>query len=242
MTPFAQLILVRHGESRWNLEQRFTGWADIDLTAEGEQQMRAAGLALRQAGIALDQTYSSVLRRCIRSQWILLEAMECFWVPQILDWRLNERHYGALTGRDKALAEREYGPAAVLHWRRSYTAQPPAIDAAAAVFVSIDRRYAGLAAGDIPVGESLQQTVARVHDVWHESIAKSLRTGKTVAIVGHGNSLRALIKIVEGLSDAEITGVEVGNGTPLIYEFDATLQLRGKRTLTAAPNQSSEIL
>lgn len=242
LSTFTRLILVRHGESRWNLEQRFTGWADVDLTADGERQMKTAGLALRQAGITLDLVYASVLRRCIRSAWLMLDAMDCMWLPPFLDWRLNERHYGALTGQSKVLAERTYGPAAVTAWRRSYTAQPPPVDAAASAFIRIDRRYAGLSAADLPAGESLQQTAERVQAVWQESIAPALRTGKTVAVIGHGNSLRALIKMVEGISDTGVTDVEVGNGAPIVYELDFALRLQRRHTLPAAPYRSSEIL
>ena len=242
MRESTRLILVRHGESQWNRDSRFTGWADVDLTAQGIVQMRGAARALREAGIDFDLAYSSVLHRCIRSLWILLEAMDCTWVPQILDWRLNERHYGALTGRSKSDAELQYGEATVLRWRRSYYAQPPALDAAAAAYITIDRRYAGLAPGDIPVGESLQQTVVRVREVWQQSISIALRANRSVAIIGHGNSLRALIKTVENLSDADIVRVEVDNGVPIVYELDAELQPYCKRVLSVAPRRTSEIL
>lgn len=238
----SRLILIRHGESLWNREQRFTGWADVDLTVEGVAQMQAAAHALCDAGIDIYLAFSSVLRRCIRSQWILLEAMGCIWVPQVLDWRLNERHYGALTGRLKSDAEREYGHTAVQTWRRAYDAAPPAIDAAAAAHVTIDRRYAHLRSDQIPVGESLQQTVARVSSLWQQSISAAFRTNRSVAIVGHGNSLRALIKILEDLSDDEIVSVEVGNGVPIIYELDAKLMPKHKSVLAVPPGSVSEVL
>jgi 2,3-bisphosphoglycerate-dependent phosphoglycerate mutase len=229
----SRLILIRHRESLWNREQHFTGWADVDLTAEGVVQMQDAARVLRDAGVDIDLTFSSVLRRCIRSQWILLESMHCIWVPQVLDWRLNERHYGALTGRLMSEAEMEYGHATVQMWRRSYATAPLAIDAAAAAHVAIDRRYAQLRSDQIPVGESLQQTVARVRTLWQQSISTAFRTSRSVAVVGHGNSLRALIKILEDLSNDEIIGVEVGNGTPIVYELDV---------LAVPPRRASEIL
>lgn len=242
MSRAPRLILVRHGESAWNRDDRFTGWADVDLTDEGVAQMRDAAVALREAGIEIDLACSSVLRRCIRSQWLLLEGMNCIWVPQRLDWRLNERHYGALTGRLKAEAVAQFGEAAVLRWRRSFEAVPPPMDAAAAAYVATDRRYAGLAVHDIPVGESLQQTVARVRDAWQETISVALRSGSHVAVTAHGNSLRALIKIVEGLTDHAIAGIEVANGEPIVYELDAELKPQGKRVFHVSPRRPSEIL
>ncbi|WP_326539666.1 2,3-bisphosphoglycerate-dependent phosphoglycerate mutase [Pseudorhodoferax sp.] len=237
-----QLVLVRHGESEWNRTQRFTGWADVGLTAAGQAQMRAAAVALRQAGIGIDAAFCSVLRRCTASQWILLDTLERTWVPQLADWRLNERHYGGLTGRSKAQAEREHGLAAVQRWRRSYDAVPPPMDARATACVPIDGRYAGLAAAQIPAGESLQQTVARVDQVWRQRIAPMLATHATVAVVGHGNSLRALMKTVECLSDDAIASVEVANAEPVVYAFDAAGRLLCKRRLQAGSARPSEIL
>jgi 2,3-bisphosphoglycerate-dependent phosphoglycerate mutase len=242
MVARPRLILIRHGESQWNFEQRFTGWADVDLTPDGVQQMRTAALALQQEGIEPDLLYSSVLRRCIRSSWELLDALDRMWLPQILDWRLNERHYGALTGRSKPLAEQEFGVAAVLRWRRSYAGQPPALDAAAAAWVKTDQRYDAVPPHALPASESLEQTVERVRRVWQDSIAPALLTAKTVAIVGHGNSLRALIKIIEGLSDTEIASVEVSNGTPYVYELDAALRAQAKHILAVPLRRASEIL
>lgn len=242
MSDSVKLILIRHGESQWNVEQRFTGWADIDLTENGVVQMRAAASAMRGQGIEIDVIFSSVLRRCIRSTWVLLEALERVWVPQILDWRLNERHYGALTGRSKETAVQVHGVDAVHRWRRSYDAQPPPSDAAAQAFIQIDRRYAAVSQDDLPQGESLHQTVIRVREVWRESIAPALKAHRTVAVVGHGNSLRALIMIVEGLSATCIVDVEVGNGDLLVYTFDAAGTLT-ERYIVAAPLQrGSDIL
>jgi 2,3-bisphosphoglycerate-dependent phosphoglycerate mutase len=237
-----RLILIRHGESQWNFEQRFTGWADVDLTPDGVRQMHTAALALQQEGIVPELLYSSVMRRCIRSSWALLDALDMMWLPQILDWRLNERHYGALTGRSKPLAEQEFGAAAVLRWRRSYAGQPPALDAGAAAWVKTDQRYAAAAPDALPTSESLEQTVERVRRVWLDSIAPALSAPKTVVIVGHGNSLRALIKIIEDLSDTDIASVEVSNGTPYVYELDAALQAQSKHILAVPLPRASEIL
>lgn len=238
----AQLTLLRHGESLWNREQRFTGWADVDLTLEGIAQMRGAAAALREARLEFDVAFTSVLKRCIRSQWVVLDALDCLWLPQVLDWRLNERHYGALTGRLKAEAVQAHGEAAVKRWRRSYDAQPPAMDAAAAAWVPIDRRYAALQAGELPASESLRQTVARVQAAWSDSIAPALKAGQRVLVTGHGNGLRALIKILEGVSDEAIVSVEVPNAAPIVYALDGKLRVLHKRTLPVPDRNASEIL
>lgn len=237
-----RLILIRHGESEWNREDRFTGWADVGLTAEGMAQMQGAALALREAGIAVDLAHSSVLGRCVRSLWVLLEALECVWMPQRLDWRLNERHYGGLTGQSKSQAEAIHGAQAVHRWRRTFDAEPPALSHAAQKHIHIDRRYAGVPLERIPTSESLQQTVERVREVWQQSIAPSMQTNPSVAIIGHGNSLRALIKVIEGLADAEVAQVEVANGTPIVYALNADYKLEDKRVLPVAPRRISEIL
>jgi 2,3-bisphosphoglycerate-dependent phosphoglycerate mutase len=238
----AQLTLLRHGESLWNLEQRFTGWADVDLTREGIAQMRGAAIALREAKLEFDVAFTSVLKRCIRSQWVVLDTLDCMWLPQVFDWRLNERHYGALTGRLKAEAVQVHREAAVKRWRRSYDAQPPAMDAAAAAWVPIDRRYAALQAGQIPASESLRQTVERVQSAWSDSIAPALKAGQRVLVTGHGNGLRALIKILEGVSDNAIVSVEVPNAAPIVYALDGKLQVLHKRTLPVPDRNASEIL
>jgi 2,3-bisphosphoglycerate-dependent phosphoglycerate mutase len=239
-------VLIRHGESLWNRDQRFTGWADVDLTDEGLAQMHDAAAVLRDNGIAIDIAFSSVLRRCIRSLWALLDAGDCPWVPQVLDWRLNERHYGALTGQSKPEAEQTHGKDAVRHWRRGYDARPPqldaAADAAAAHYVAIDRRYAGVPPGALPNGESLHDTVVRVRQVWQQSMVPALHGRTTAVVVGHGNSLRALIKILEDVSDEDIVGVEVGNASPIVYELDARLKPVQKRVLAVTPRRPSEIL
>lgn len=236
------LVIVRHGESQWNLEQRFTGWADVDLTPRGVAQMERAGKRLRQHGIELNEAYSSTLTRSIRSLWILLDAIGTLWIPVRIDWRLNERHYGALTGQSKMQAEKEYGAALVQRWRRAYDAEPPPISGESGVFVKLDRRYAGLPASTIPTGESLLQTVARVSETWRESIAPALRMGQSVLVVAHGNSLRALTKIIEGTADADIGRLEIANGEPRVYEFDSALTLIDKRVLSQSLQSASDIL
>ena len=237
-----RLVLVRHGESQWNRENRFTGWADVDMTDEGVIQMRAAGVALRNTGVTIDVAYSSVLVRCIRSLWILLEEIECPWVPQMLDWRLNERHYGALTGRSKVEAEMLYGAAAVHAWRRSYDVQPPASDARSNLPFTSDRRYAELTPAEMPVGESLEQTVVRVDRFWETALARMLCEGKSAVVVGHGNSLRALIKIIECLSNDDVAQLEIANGSALTYEFDAALSVVGKCSVAVGSSSRSQIL
>lgn len=240
----SRLILVRHGESQWNREQRFTGWADVDLTAEGVAQMHDAARALAAAGILIDAAFSSVLLRCTRSLWELLDAADCTWVPRTLDWRLNERHYGALTGRSKPEAEIVHGKEAVRRWRRGYDTRPPLLEPGGEDLrqVPLDRRYAGRAPGTLPAGESLHDTVQRVQAVWHDTLAPALRQPQTVVVVGHGNSLRALIKILEGVSDEDIVSVEVGNASPVVYAFDADLRPAGKQVLAVPPRRASEIL
>ncbi len=237
-----RLILIRHGESEWNRDNRFTGWADVRLTEDGAEQMRAAARLLRDAEISVDAAYSSVLSRCILSLWIVLEELDCPWVSQILDWRLNERHYGGLTGLVKSEAEVRFGHAAVLGWRRGYDTQPPPLDDEAAAYIAIDRRYAGLSADAVPLGESLEQTVTRVQDVWLQSMVPALRNAHSLLVVGHGNSLRALIKILEGVSDDDVVSLEVDNAVPIVYELDSALAVRKKSVFADTPTQRSEIL
>lgn len=236
------LTLVRHGESEWNRDDRFTGWADVDLTDLGRQQMRGAAAVLRDAGVPVDIAFTSVLRRCIRSQWIVLEAMERMWVPQRLDWRLNERHYGALTGQLKSEVILAYGEAAVQRWRRSFGERPPSSDAVAGRYVSLDARYAALAAEQIPKAESLADTVRRVGVIWSDEIAPLLMRESNALVVAHGNSLRALIKRIEGLTDQEVVHLEVANGDPIVYEFDPSGRLLNKRIFNLPRRRSSEIL
>ncbi|OZI30799.1 hypothetical protein CAL29_22725 [Bordetella genomosp. 10] len=235
------LTLVRHGESQWNQEQRFTGWADVPLTPRGIEQMRMAGAALRQRGLGVDVAYTSALTRCVHSLEILLEAMGRPDVPRHIDWRLNERHYGALTGRLKAEAEQEYGAAAVRHWRRAYDGQPPAADEAAQARYR-QACHAGALAVPLPSSESLCQTVSRVSAAWRDAIAPALRTGASVIVVAHGNSLRALTMLIEKLSSADVVHLEIGNGEPCLYELDAALAPITKHILAQAAPTRSEIL
>ena len=242
MSSVSRLVLVRHGESQWNQEGRFTGWADVDLTDVGVLQMHEAAAALKAADITFDVAFTSVLRRCIRSQWILQEAMDCMWVPIIPDWRLNERHYGDLTGQLKDDVVRIHGQDLVNQWRRAYDAAPPPLVELKDSPVQIDRRYRTLLPEQLPSGESLHQTVHRVDGVWRELIAPALRSDQQVLVMAHGNSLRALIKIIEGLSGEDCQSLEVPNAAPLIYELDDALAVRSKTQLTVEPRQSSTIL
>lgn len=237
-----RLVLVRHGESVWNRDQRFTGWADVDLTDDGIAQMHHAAQALRDAAVEFDIAFSSVLTRCIRSQWALLEALHCMWIPQALDWRLNERHYGGLTGRSKEEAVRIFGASAVQRWRRDYDTVPPPLDEVAASHILLDRRYAHLAPHELPTAESLRQTVLRVGAAWRQGIAPALLSGQRVLITGHGNALRALIQLIEGLPDDAVSHIEVANGTPLVYDLDQALSLVRKRELTVPEWPRSHIL
>ncbi|GAP36339.1 2,3-diphosphoglycerate-dependent phosphoglycerate mutase [Piscinibacter sakaiensis] len=226
-----QLVLIRHGESTWNLENRFTGWTDVDLTPTGIAQARESGRLLKEAGFAFDLAYTSVLKRAIRTLWLALDEMDCTWLPVKKDWRLNERHYGALQGLNKADMARQYGDEQVLVWRRSYDTPPPALDPADPRSERADRRYAGLADGQVPLTECLKDTVARVLPCWNDEIAPSIRAGRRVVIAAHGNSIRALVKYLDGIGDAEIVGLNIPNGIPLVYELDADLRPTGHRYL-----------
>jgi 2,3-bisphosphoglycerate-dependent phosphoglycerate mutase len=233
----ARLVLLRHGESVWNHEQRFTGWADVGLTAGGQAQMRAAAAALHAAGVALEVAFSSTLRRCTESQQILLEALATPGLEQHFDWRLNERHYGGLTGRSKPEAEREFGAAEVLRWRRGYDAVPPPLDEVSA------RHLGALQTDGMPLSESLEQTVARVTQVWVERLLPALRAGRTAAVVGHGNSLRALVKVIENLEPEAVVGLEINNAEPWIYGFDDTAtQTVSRQILAGSMATRSQIL
>lgn len=240
--PVANLILLRHGESAWNREQRFTGWADVGLTPEGEAQVLQAAEALRTAGLGFDVAYTSVLRRCTHSQQLLLDALGCAGVPQHFDWRLNERHYGALTGRARAEAVAEFGAEAVQAWRRGYDARPAPVDAAAAAHIPLDARYAPLRPDQLPRAESLADTVERVGAVWREHLLPELRAGRRVLVTGHGNGLRALILLIEGLSGRDVVALEVGNSAPLAYHLDADLRPLSRHELPVPPRIVSAIL
>ena len=219
-----KIVFMRHGESTWNLENRFTGWTDVDLTAQGAAEATYAGQVLKEAGFTFDLAYTSVLKRAIRTLWLSLDAMDLMWVPVKNDWRLNERHYGDLQGLDKAETAARFGDAQVLAWRRSYDTPPPPL-AADDVRSSVgDVRYAGLPRAAIPQTECLKDTVARVMPAWDEEIAPAIRAGRKILISAHGNSLRALIKMLDGISDTDIVSLNVPNGQPLVYELDANLK------------------
>ena len=219
-----KLVLIRHGESTWNLENRFTGWTDVPLTDTGVEQAKQSGRLLRDAGYDFDLTFTSVLKRAIWTLWHCLDEMDRTWLPVLNDWRLNERHYGALQGLNKADMAKEYGAEQVLIWRRSYDTPPPVLDAADPRGQRGDIRYARLAPEQIPLTECLKDTVARVLPCWHERIAPAISSGQRVLIAAHGNSMRALVKYLDGISDADIVGLNIPNGIPLVYELDAELR------------------
>ena len=225
------LVLIRHGESIWNLENRFTGWTDVDLTPTGVAQARSAGELLKAHGFEFDLGYTSVLKRAIHTMWQVLDGMDRTWLPVVHHWRLNERHYGALEGLNKADTAERYGDAQVLQWRRSYDTQPPALEPGDPRCERNDIRYAGLQAGEVPLTECLKDTVARVLPFWSDTIAPAIRSGKRVIVVAHGNSIRALIKHLDGISDADIVGLEIPNGVPVIYELDDNLRPLSRRFL-----------
>jgi 2,3-bisphosphoglycerate-dependent phosphoglycerate mutase len=226
-----RLVLVRHGESDWNRENRFTGWTDVDLSAVGTEEARAAGRLLKAEGFSFDVAFTSVLRRAIRTLWLLLDEMDQMWLPVEKHWRLNERHYGALQGLNKAETAARFGERQVLEWRRSYRTRPPALEPLEERDAARDPRYAHLARGEVPLTECLEDTVARVMPCWSGAIAPSIRAGKRVLIAAHGNSLRALIKHLDGIGDEEIVGLNVPTGVPLLYELDAELRPLAHRYL-----------
>ena len=219
-----KIVFMRHGESTWNLANRFTGWVDVDLTEKGINEAKNAGRALREAGFAFDLAYTSVLKRAIRTLWLALDEMDQMYVPIKNDWRLNERHYGGLQGLDKAETAAKYGDEQVLVWRRSYDTPPPALAENDDRASFDDPRYAGLPKASIPLTECLKDTVARVMPAWDEEIAPAIRAGKHILISAHGNSLRALIKMLDNISDADIVGLNIPNGQPLVYELDENLK------------------
>ena len=219
-----KIVFMRHGESVWNRENRFTGWVDVDLTDKGVAEAREAGRILKEAGFSFDLTYTSVLKRAIRTLWLALDEMDLMWLPTVHSWRLNERHYGALQGLDKAETAAKYGDEQVLVWRRSYDTPPMALDPSDPRTSYNDPRYAKLKREEIPLAECLKDTVARVIPFWNESIAPAIRSGKQILVSAHGNSLRALIKHLDGISDQDIVGLNIPNGQPLVYELDADLK------------------
>ena len=221
--PRHTLVCLRHGQSQWNLENRFTGWTDVDLTPRGEDEARRAAILLSEAGYDFDACHTSLLTRAIRTLWSLLKAMDRCWLPVSMSWRLNERHYGALQGLDKAETTKKYGRDQVFAWRRGYTVRPPALEPDDERSPGNDRRYSGLSRQDLPLAESLADTVARVLPLWEDRLAPAIRDGQRLIIAAHGNSLRALVKHLDGLSDEEITKLNIPTGVPLVYELDGDL-------------------
>jgi len=224
------LVLIRHGQSQWNRENRFTGWADVDLSELGRIEAREAGELLKREGFAFDQAHTSVLKRAVRTLWQIQDAMDLMWLPVRTDWRLNERHYGALTGLDKAETAAKYGDEQVHIWRRSYDIRPPAWTPEQNAMAR-DPRYASLRAEQIPLTECLRDTVARVLPYWHDTLAPAIRAGQRVLVVAHGNSLRALIKYLDDISDEAIVELNIATGVPIVYEFDEDLNSLGRRYL-----------
>lgn len=219
-----KLVLMRHGESQWNLENRFTGWTDVDLTETGREQARKAGELLKKEGYTFDLAYSSVLKRAIRTLWIALDAMDAMYTPVGVNWRLNERHYGALQGLNKAETAAKYGDEQVLIWRRAYAIAPEPLSLDDERHPRFDSRYARIPAEQLPATECLKDTVARVLPFWNESIAPAIRAGRKVLIAAHGNGLRALIKHLDNVSDDDIVNLNIPTGQPLVYELDDDLR------------------
>ena len=223
-----QLVLLRHGQSQWNLENRFTGWVDVDLTPEGEAQATKGGELIKAEGLAFDRVFTSVLTRAIRTSWLALAAAGQAYVPEVKDWRLNERHYGGLTGLNKAETALKHGEDQVLVWRRSYDVPPPPLAEGGAYDFAGDRRYAG---AQLPLTESLKTTLDRVEPYWTAEIAPRLKAGETLLIAAHGNSLRAIVKLLFEVGDEEIIGVEIPTGNPLLIDLDSELKPRSARYL-----------
>ena len=219
-----KFVLIRHGESIWNLENRFTGWTDVDLTPTGIEQAQAAGRLLKAEGYEFDLAYTSVLKRAIHTLWHTLDAMDRQWLPVHNSWRLNERHYGALQGLNKAETAQKFGNEQVMVWRRSYDTPPPALEATDPRCERADLRYAKLKAQEIPLTECLKDTVARVIPLWTDSMAPAIKAGKHIVVAAHGNSIRALIKYLDNISDEDIVNLNIPNGIPLVYELDAHLK------------------
>jgi len=219
-----KLVLLRHGESQWNLENRFTGWTDVDLTPNGLREARRAGELLKAEGYDFDLAFTSVLKRAIRTLWTVLDEMDRMWLPITHSWRLNERHYGALQGLDKAETAKKYGDEQVLVWRRAYAIAPEPLPPGDPREADADPRYAGLRPGEIPRTECLKDTVARVVPFWNEAIAPAIRSGRRVVVAAHGNSLRALVKHLDGIGDEEIVQLNIPTARPLVYELDDSLK------------------
>ena len=225
------LVLLRHGQSTWNLENLFTGWTDVDLTEQGRAEAAEAGRLLAAEGFRFELAYTSVLKRAIRTLWIALDTMDRMWIPVARSWRLNERHYGALQGLDKAQTTALHGAEQVKIWRRSYDVPPPPLAPDDPRHPRFDARYAGVPAADLPATESLKDTLHRVEPFWQAEIAPKLRAGRQVLVVAHGNSLRALVKMLDGMSEADIVEFNIPTGVPIVYDLDARLAARGRRFL-----------
>jgi 2,3-bisphosphoglycerate-dependent phosphoglycerate mutase len=219
-----KLVLIRHGESQWNVENRFTGWTDVDISDKGVKEAHEGAKQLREGGYTFDVAHTSVLKRAIRTLWIVLDDLDLMWLPVHRTWRLNERHYGALQGLNKAETAAKFGDAQVLKWRRSFADPPPALELDDPRHPRHDRRYASLSPAELPAAESLKDTIARFLPYWHESIAPDVRAGKRVLVAAHGNSLRALVKYLDDMSDEEIVGLNIPTGVPLVYELDDQLK------------------
>ena len=219
-----RLVLLRHGQSTWNLENRFTGWVDVDLSEAGRNEAEKAGRLLKEAGFAFDIVFTSMLKRAIRTAWIVEDILDLMWVPIERDWRLNERHYGALQGLNKSDTMKKFGPEQVQLWRRGYTTRPPALATNDQSLPQRDPHYANLPQDQLPATESLEDTGKRVWESWQQIIAPAIRSGKNVLIAAHGNSLRSLVKHLDDISDAEIVNLEIPTGLPLVYELDGNLR------------------
>jgi 2,3-bisphosphoglycerate-dependent phosphoglycerate mutase len=219
-----KIVLLRHGQSTWNLENRFTGWTDVDLSEVGLTEARTAGQLLRKDGYDFDRVYTSVLKRAIRTAWLALDEMDRMWLPVVPDWRLNERHYGSLQGLNKAEMAERFGEKQVLVWRRSYDTPPPPLEKTDERYPGNDPRYRGLKPEQLPLTESLKDTVARVLPMWHEVLAPAVRAGQRLLLAAHGNSLRALVKYLDGMSDEAIVALNIPTGIPLVYELGADLK------------------
>lgn len=219
-----KIVLLRHGESVWNKENRFTGWTDVDLSGKGLEEAREAGQVLKDAGFVFDVAHGSVLKRAIRTMWIVLDQLELMWIPQHLSWRLNERHYGALQGLNKSEMAAQYGEEQILVWRRSYDVPPPALEKTDERYPGKDPRYASMTRQDVPVAECLKDTVARFLPHWNDVIAPDVRAGKRVILVAHGNTIRALVKYLDNVSEKDIVGLNIPTGIPLVYELDDDLK------------------
>ncbi len=226
-----RLLMVRHGQSIWNLENLFTGWTDVDLSVQGIEEARQAGREIARAGLIPDVVYTSVLKRAIRTQWLILEELDLLWLPVERDWRLNERHYGSLQGLNKQQTVEKYGEAQVKIWRRSYDTPPPPLSADDPRHPRRDRRYALVPRSELPSTESLKDTLGRVLPYWEQRIAPDLRAGRNVMIVAHGNSLRALVKMLDALTESAVVELNIPTGIPLLYELDETLRPKSSRYL-----------